>query len=188
MSGREEMRRARHELTWRAAQRLGEFTYDSLAQEAEASRSSVQSIVASWERQGVVTRGPHGRGRLIRFKVVADSPRPEWQRADGRARREETVQGNCWTAMRRLKEFTPTDIAANIHSERCPVSVDDARAYCQMLSRAGYLRVVRKAMPGKREAAYRLIRETGPLPPRERRVRAVWDDNLCDFTHLAGLQ
>ncbi|MDP2064178.1 MAG: hypothetical protein Q8Q63_03405 [Phaeovulum sp.] len=41
-------------------------------------------------------------------------------------------------------------------------------------------------MPGRREAIYRLIRNTGPRPPRERRVRAVWDDNLGELVLLNG--
>jgi hypothetical protein len=43
-----------------------------------------------------------------------------------------------------------------------------------------------KALPGRREAIYRLVRDTGPRPPRERRVRAVWDENLGEYTYISG--
>ncbi|MCC5966161.1 MAG: hypothetical protein JJU24_08485 [Natronohydrobacter sp.] len=187
MSAVQDMRRARHALIWQAAVRLGEFTYHSLAGEAEVSRSGVQALVTGWLRQGVVIEARRERNGLIMFRVVAGETTPASLRPDGRARREETIQGNCWTAMRRLPQFTPTDIAAHANTATCPVSVSEAQAYCQCLVRAAYLKVIRKAQPGRREAVYRLIRNTGPMPPRERRVRAIYDDNLCEFTHLGGL-
>ena len=67
-----------------------------------------------------------------------------------------------------------------------PVSLKDAHIYCQLLLKAEYLRVQQKAVPGRREASYRLIRNTGPLPPMERRVRAVIDQNEGKVTYLSG--
>lgn len=188
MSGVQQLRRERHALIWHCAVGMGEFTYQSLAQSAEISVSSVQVHVKAWLQQGAVTRHQNGNDRALLFRVVERDAAPASLRPDGRARREETIQGNCWRVMRRLANFSPTDIAAHANTQACNVSVADAQTYCQLLSRAGYLKVVRKALPGRREAVYRLIKNTGPMPPRERRVRAVFDDNLCEFTHLAGAQ
>ena len=66
-----------------------------------------------------------------------------------------------------------------------PVTRDEAQDYCRFLASAGYLKVIRKATPTL-TPRYKLIKNTGPLPPRERRVRAVYDDNLEQFTYVAG--
>jgi hypothetical protein len=83
--------------------------------------------------------------------------------------------------MRGLKSFTPTDLCAHSTSPELVVTVDEATSYCRALCAAGYLGVARKAEPGRREAIYRLARNTGPKPPREKRVRAVIDDNTKDI-------
>ena len=67
------------------------------------------------------------------------------------------------------------------------VTLDQAQAYCRSLLAAGYLSVARKAVPGKTEALYRLIRKNGPLPPREKLVRAVIDDNTNAVVVIGGL-
>jgi hypothetical protein len=86
-----------------------------------------------------------------------------------------------WTALRQMRTFGPRDVAAYAATERTAVSPEDARRYCQALLRVGYLKVVRKAVPGQREPVYRLIRNTGPQPPRLRRVAGVWDPNTGRF-------
>ena len=61
---------------------------------------------------------------------------------------------------------------------------EDARAYCRTLLEAGYLRVVQQAIPGKREAIYRLKNATGPKAPRKRRITCIIDPNLSTITPL----
>jgi hypothetical protein len=87
--------------------------------------------------------------------------------------------------MRGLRSFTPTDIAAHASTDLVQVVTADAHAYCRVLLAGGYLRVERKASPvRKQEAIYRLIRNTGPRPPRAARVSAVVDDNTNSVTLL----
>jgi hypothetical protein len=97
------------------------------------------------------------------------------------------VHGNLWRAMRMLQGFSPVDLAAHAATPTVAVSPEDAAAYCQTLTRAGYLRVVRKAAPPLRPAIYRLVRNTGPLPPVLRRVRAVIDGNTGQIVHVGGI-
>jgi len=187
MSGRVTQRNeAQATLAWNVALRKGEFTYQDISAETGISIRNTTSLVRSWEARNAVMR--IGRiGNRQGFRVKQDE-RPVTARRDGTAMRHETAAGNMWRAMRGLRVFTPTDIAAHSNTPTCHVALPAAQEYCQMLARAGYLKVERKAVPGRREAAYRLMRNTGPLPPRERRVRAVYDDNLCEFTHMAGGQ
>jgi len=167
------------EAAWLAAHRLGQFSYASLAAEALIPIERATKLVRAWVRLRAVEELGKIGGNKLQFRVaLSDLPQVR--------RHRESPTVNMWNTMRALKSaFTPTDIAAISTTDAVSVASADAQGYCQMLVRAGYLRVARKASPSKsREAVYRLIRDTGPRPPRERRVRAVWDDNLSTFTHL----
>ncbi|KAF0674353.1 hypothetical protein PMES_03357, partial [Profundibacterium mesophilum KAUST100406-0324] len=94
---------------------------------------------------------------------------------------------NMWTAARMLTTFSPRDLAAHSTTDDVLVSEDDARLFCGFLLRGSYVRVIRKAAPGKREARYKLVRNTGPRPPVERRLRAIWDENTGQYTHIPGV-
>jgi hypothetical protein len=94
-----------------------------------------------------------------------------------------------WTAMRQMRGgFTPRDLAAHATTEETLVTLETAQDYCRSLLGAGYLGVARKAVPGKTEAIYRLIKNTGPRAPREKRVRAVIDANTEQTILIGGGQ
>ena len=57
------------------------------------------------------------------------------------------------------------------------VSERTVKAYCTALRQAGFLKVVRKAQPPKRQASYQLINNTGPNPPMIQRTKQVFDPN-----------
>lgn len=168
---------------WVVAQRLGTFSYASLAAEAHIGIEKATRLSRGWmARGGVEDAGIGDRGRKL-LRVTADQMpvSPADKILPG------TPQGNLWRSMQRLRSFSPTDIAAVSDTPSVAVGLDDATAYCQMLLRAGYLRVERKAVHGKREAIYRLIKNTGPHAPVVRRIRAVVDPNLEDrIVHIAG--
>ena len=69
---------------------------------------------------------------------------------------------NMWRSMRMLAEFTARDIAAHTTTDLVGVTEMTAKSDCSLLFRAGYLRVTRKAVPGRAIATYRLIRISGP--------------------------
>ncbi|WP_102226897.1 hypothetical protein [Acidimangrovimonas sediminis] len=164
---------------WAVALRLGTFGYSEIAAEAHVSHERASAVVRRWLDAGrceLVQRKHEGAKRNL-YRV--DPKAAPKQRPTG------SVPQNLWNSMRGLKHFTPVDLAAHSTTPTVLVTVEAARAYCQALLRANYLRAVRRAVPGQREATYQLIRNTGPRPPRERRVRAVWDENLEDFTHVA---
>ncbi|SUZ34105.1 hypothetical protein ROE7235_03887 [Roseibaca ekhonensis] len=185
MSGRvSERRDAIAKLAWNIATRMEVFTYYDLSSELHIEARRVAVFVRDWQRAGAVEAcGKRGNRRAFR---VVDARRPALMRADGTAIRRESPAGNMWRVARRLTVFTPSDVMSHANTPTCEVTLAAAQEFCQMLNRAGYLKVLQRAAPGRREAAYRLIRDTGPLPPRERRVRAVYDENLDEFTHLAG--
>ncbi len=171
-------------VAWTAACRLVEFDYRSLSAEAQVGYDTVGTWVRRWLRHGKVVALAKTPGALQRYRIAGEAALadPSALPVGG-----QTAEGNLWRTMRALRvAFTPTDLASVSTTDAVNVSADDARSYCQMLTRAGYLRVVRKALPPRREAVYQLIRDTGPRPPRERRLRVVWDDNRGEIAHLPG--
>lgn len=84
---------------------------------------------------------------------------------------------NMWRSMRMLAQFSAQDIAVHSTTDTVSVSEVTAKSYALMLLHCGYLRVVAQAVPGKRAATYRLIRNSGPKPPQIQRVKRVFDPN-----------
>lgn len=156
------------EAAWAAALRLRTFGYAEISREMKIGMERATGIVRRWLAEGAVFEVETEGARKM-FRADAD-----FVRLKGR-----TAEDNMWFAMRRLRGgFTPSDIAAHAAAGGNAVTVEEAAAYARALLAAGYLAVTRKAAPlMKREAIYRLVEETGPLPPVVARVRAVRDPN-----------
>lgn len=162
------------------------FTAEDIQRACGVTASVAARYVRNWTRTGIAELARReGHRRYFRIAAHARGDIAEQRIREAMIGAQSPI-GNMWRSMRMMAEFSPTDIAAHSCTDETPVTEADAAAYCRTLVVAGYLRVVRKAIPGQRTATYRLIRNTGPRPPRERRVRAVYDDNLGQFTHVNG--
>lgn len=170
--------------TLRAAAGRERFTAAELAAEPGLTRARVGTIVRQWARNGWI-------------EDTGDAPKPNevWQVTDaGREALGEAAadlmpvaadaEQNMWRAIRNLRSFSPTDVQGMSCTEEAPVSRRRAAKFCRMLEEAGYLRVVRGGVPGRREPIYRLIRNSGRLAPVERRVRATYDPNEDRYVHV----
>lgn len=165
---------------WAAARRLGTWSYATLAAEARMKPSRATRLTRRWVKARLAVSGGLGP-KQRRLWTVA--PGAEALRAAAPAG---TVEGNLWRTMRTQALFSPTDLMAMSSTPSVAVTLPDAVAYCEALAAADYLAVVRKPVPGKREAVYRLVENTGPRPPVVRRVRALVDPNLGSTIPLAG--
>lgn len=160
---------------WTAALRLGEFRTQRLATESGVSLSTVQRHLSRWLDQGQVTRQGVAGGAIWR---VSERTEPCVEP------RQQSPEGNMWRAMRHIGAFTALDLALHATTDELGVSEAEATRYIRALLPAGYLRVLRTASPPRRPAVYRLVRNTGPLPPRLHRVSAVWDANKDCWSHF----
>lgn len=168
---------------WAEIRRLGTFTLSEVIAATDINKKTVLDYIKRLEAGGFVI--PHAShddiGRyVLRRDVGVHAPRI---RADGTPVTQGGGVRNMWNSMRHLGQFTPRDLA--IHSTTDSVSVTEATAksYCTMLLKAQYLRVIQKAVPGRRQATYKFIRNTGPLPPQIQRVKQVYDPNLQQVTY-----
>lgn len=163
---------------WGVACRFEQFGYAEISAELHIAMDRASAIVTQWEREGAIQRVIDVPGSRRMFRADRDFVRP-----DKRAR---SPEDNLWLAMRKLRSFSPSTLAAHANTPTVNVDLQKAAAYCRALLDAGYLRVSRRAAPAlKREAIYALARDTGPRPPKEKRVRAVYDPNT-DETRMIG--
>ncbi len=158
---------------------LDEFGFGEIAREMDRSMTWARNRVHAWTTDGL----------LDEVEQASVAPR-KWRVKDSAkiaaATPARTPEENLWTAMRQLKSFSPRILAAHATTETVGVSLDLAQAYCRALLGAGFLAVAQKAVPGRTEPVYRLIRNTGPRPPREKRVRAVIDANTEQVIVIGG--
>jgi len=158
------------EAAWGVAVRRGNFGFAEISADLRITMEKAMLIVRGWEKEGAIHHIPDSPGNRKMFRADADFVRLP---SEGR-----TAEDNMWTSMRKLRSFTPVEIAAHSTTDTVSVTRDQAALYCRALLGADYLTVTRKAAPMmKREPIYRLVDETGPLPPVITRVRAVRDPN-----------
>lgn len=170
------------EAAWGRALQMVQFGYSEISVELGISHDQATRIVREWDTQARLILVQAGPGLRSLWKAdPAFAPKP--------VKPSRSPEQNMWTAMRQMKSFTPTGLLANgATTEEVEVTLEMAQGYCRALMSAGYLAVTRKAVPGRNEAIYRLTRNTGPRPPREKRVRAVIDDNDNAVVVIGGVQ
>lgn len=164
---------------WAKVEGLAEFHWSDLAAKG-VNNDTAQTFITRWAKEGRIRVSRKDGHRKIYVNTDRAIPVVPPVKSDP------TPEGNMWRAMRRLPNFTPTDLAAHANAGGVEVTVDRARAYCRSLMDAGYLKVRETAIPGKRQARYQLIRNTGPQAPVVRRVSGVEDPNEAQFYPLGG--
>jgi hypothetical protein len=169
---------------WELAKIHIEFTAHDLSAADKRSLEFVRLAIKDWVRWGYAQ--PNGkRGNRDLYKVTKKPGTPPVSDEKGRVLSSATPTESMWFVIRKAGVFSFRDVAMQANTEATPVTEDQARDFCRMLVGAGYLRIERKADNKGRLALYRLIHNTGPIPPREKRIRAVWDENKGEFTHVA---
>lgn len=127
----------------------------------------------------------------------------EWGRSDGKVfyttktqeelrelarEARETPEGVIWTAVRHQKKFRPIDLYAAIAPARPDIEQSQILAYCRLLRKSGYLRASARLKSRKLSTGtgLLLVRNTGPLPPAEKRVSVVIDGNEDKIVYALG--
>ncbi|UWQ00827.1 MarR family winged helix-turn-helix transcriptional regulator [Aliiroseovarius crassostreae] len=171
---------------WTEVRRKNIFTAAEIHTKTAINKKTVSDYIKRLEAGGYVEKHP-SFDETKRFVLVRDAgihaPRI---RADGTPVKQGNGTQNMWRSMRNMEQFTPFDLALCSSTDTVNVSEATAKTYCSMLLRAGYLRVLQKAVPGKRQATYKFIRNTGPQPPQIQRVKQVFDPNLNEVTFYPG--
>ena len=161
---------------WTAIRAFGPgraFTLVELVDASHANRKTAQDYLRCLGPGGIVETREGGSYALI---TDAGYHAPRLNRS-GQPVTQGAGTENMWRSMRMLTQFSWQDIAAHSTTPSVTVSSDSAKTYCGMLLKCGYLRVIPKADTRGRLAIYRLVRNSGPLPPMIQRVKRVYDPN-----------
>ncbi len=168
---------------WIEIRKLQVFTAAEIHKSTDIHRRTVADYIRRLEAGGYVEKHVSYEDTL-QFKLMRDAgvhaPR---LKKNGDPVTQGGGNANLWRSMRMLKVFTPQDLALHSTNETVEVSAETARLYCGILLKAQYLRVLRKAVPGKHQAQYRFIRDTGPQSPQVQRVKQVFDPNIQEVTY-----
>lgn len=164
---------------WDAIQANPEaFTAELLGRRSLANRKTIQDYLKCLIAGGYISKDETCDPSCYTLLKDAGHHAPRLRR-DGTPVTQGGGTENMWRSIYMLREFTHEDIAQHATTSDVTVSPETARAYIGFLMRCGYLKVLRKAQPIKgRLAQYRLIRNTGPLPPQVQRVKRIYDPNI----------
>lgn len=165
---------------WAKVRALPEFDQTAMIRMG-VSRNAAGTFTRRWIQAGY-TRVLRKDGHRIIYVNAALPVAP-----DAAARVADTAEGAMWTVIRRRGAFVPSDIVLTVQASGREITERAVKTYCRALTTAGFLRVRQTAVPGKREAAFQLINDTGPLAPRVASVRGVVDANTKTFTPLGDL-
>lgn len=176
------------------------WTLSELAHSAKVSLSAAQSYVHALQVGGIVIEHSDWsaeRDRLsnrisirvafaeCEYRLVRDfgveAPRVT---KGGQLREGLSTQDAMWKAIRVLRMFDWTDIAAAVGNDAAQVPAQTVKAYIKHLHGAGYLRKVIADRPGT-PATWRLLnnRDTGPRAPMIQRTKVVFDPNEGRVVH-----
>lgn len=165
---------------WRYMIKHPKFRYQDVVNVAAVSRNAVDNFAAKLRRLNLIKRV--AREGKEQFFTVMDDKAADAFAANQRGKKE----GVMWTAMRSLKTFTAPEILLAIGDARGDISEKVVCAYCSLLLKADYLAVIQRARPGIHPARYRLINDTGPMPPYQRTLQVVVDGNEDRAVFAAG--
>jgi hypothetical protein len=168
---------ASRERLWNAITERKFFTYAELTEATGLAERTIQGIVRAWETEERVYFTGEKSGKRKIFGVTKEAEAPVTPRNEPGALGRQNSGANMWRAMRGLKTFSPLDVSAHATTAKIAVSEQDARKFCGVLVKTGYLKVRQKAIPGKRPPIYQLVGDTGPNPPVVKRVQVVIDGN-----------
>ncbi len=182
-----QLNRNSRQAVWNEIRRLRTFTVADAAGYGNSAKKEARKYIEALCKAGICEHLENTAP--MQFRLVRDwgekCPRV---RDDGSIVGQDRGQLNMWRSMRMLPSFNAQDIALHSTTEETDVKLATAKTYIKHLLAAGYLRVLQKAKggPGGRLATYRLIRDTGPLPPKIQRVKQVYDANTKTVVYCPG--
>mgnify|MGYP005863017841 CR=1 FL=1 len=168
------------ERMWDEVKDLPEFDWKAMSDRG-CSAETAARYIRHWLKDGRVRVSRVGRNNK-RWYSPSHLPPAGPQPVSGAA----TPEGNMWRAMRHLRQFSPTDIAAHANAGGVAVTVEKARAYCRQLLGSDHLKVRQTAIPGRREALYQIVEDSGPRPPKPVRLAGILDPNTGAFAPVKG--
>ncbi|MEM8554000.1 MAG: hypothetical protein AAGF71_04135 [Pseudomonadota bacterium] len=171
---------------WDALKSTKHFTIFAVMQRFDLSYNTVQGMILSWQRVGLVQScGTSKKGRR-QYRVIAGHTMVEGRPVVNHppAAKNMTPWDAMWRTVRHCGEFSPSDLQSWASTPDRLISEKDAKAFCKMLMQAKLVRVVLRARARSHEARYLLHTYPGPIAPQRKRVQAIWCPNTRQYLHV----
>ena len=158
------------------------FTIAELNKACTVTDWKRSNFFAKLRRKGLLYRCGREDGRDV-FTVMDAETTQKFS-----AGKRQSPEGAIWAAMRTLKAFNVNDLMMIVGPDEVGVQMDALKKYVSVLLTAKYLKVLDRAKPGIRPARYRLVKDTGPLPPSRKTKVVLIDGNEERVVHVTGAQ
>lgn len=157
------------------------FTFEDIARVCVVGAVRTR-FMGRLRKHGIIREWSRSQG-----KIFYTAKQPEDLRDQAKAERA-SDEGAIWTAIRHQKKFRPVDLFAALSPARPDISQGDILSYCRVLRTAGYLRASARTRSRKMgpETSLILTRNTGPLPPQQKRMTVVIDSNEDKIIYASG--
>lgn len=171
---------------WAAIRAQREFTVRDVRRVTGCADKTTRDYLSSLVAAGCLSAEDGGRARIYRLVDDRGEEAPH-VRADGTEIPKLDPARQIWTAMRRLKTFSPLDLAVTASTDALEITEAAARNYCNWLHHAGFIRQTKAPRNGA-SATYLLVADVGPRAPIVQRTVRVFDPNASAvaFEHVVG--
>lgn len=188
--------RTPRERMWPAMRALAEFSIADVEHRAhpisrDAVRSYLQGLIAAGYVEALPPTDPaalKGKVVALRYRVVKSPAIVPQLDKHGQPIAPSLGTLAMWRAMKVRKVFDAEQLARDATQGAVTCTLATAKSYVSKLATAGYLRIEVKASPGGRLARYRLMKDTGPLPPAITRAKVVFDRNTGELSPVQTAQ
>jgi len=165
---------------WNAMTTRQKFTHADITALTGVKEHARTNFFAKMKRLGHLREC--GRKDLKALYTVLDAQAAQ----DFAAKKRASKAGAVWAVMRTLGEFTAPEINMSIDADKITITDVWLTNYIGLLLAAGYLKVMNRAAPGRRPTRYRLVNNTGPLPPEIKTKAILVDGNKERVVHVRG--
>jgi hypothetical protein len=168
---------------WKAIKGLEFFAFADVSDATGLPDQPLRVLLGKINRTGH-TRIHHTKGNTVFFTTQSVQAMLE-----GKVEERMSDHGAVWTAIRITKEFVIADLFAGISPSRPDIEVAFIDDYCEALRQGDMLKLSRRADPESgRSAVYRLINDTGPLPPKPMLTKVLVDQNTRQIAYVEGFE
>ncbi len=126
-------------------------------------------------KEKIVTR--ISKDKPMVYQLLKSSLEAPLFNAKGKLYRPYCRQDNLWRSMKMLKEFNSKILAEHASNNNLNVSQEQARSFCNELTKVGIVKKIEEGKTGKKLAIYKLIKDLGGQPPVIKKIPVVYDMN-----------
>ena len=163
------------------------FYIATIAQQAEVEVDTARRYIHCLDKGGFLVKVAGAEFEKAEYQLLKDTgiEAPKLN-AQGQLVTMGLAQEAIWRCLRMLGALDAFQILNHVTAAGIDIKLDNVRRYLRALKKAGYLKLIRPAIPAQRKPEVLALiprMNTGPRPPQIQRVGVVYDPNLNKVMH-----